>query len=114
MLRHTISFQNAFRGIYTAATSQLNIRLHLIIATIVLLLAVWLHVNLIEGLIILVSVCTVFVAEMVNTALEFLGDAVTKDHNADIGRAKDVAAGAVLVSAIFSAIIGLLIFVPKL
>lgn len=114
MQRHSISFKNAARGIYIATTSQLNIRTHIIAATIVCLLAVWLEVSLIEGLILLAAIATVFVAEMINTALEFLANAVTMEPSVNIGLAKDVSAGAVLIAAIFSAIIGALIFVPKI
>lgn len=114
MQRHTISFQNALRGIITATTTQLNIRIHLLALTVVFLLAAILKVSLTEGLLLLLSVSTVFVAEMINTAVEYVCNAVTMEQNPDIGHAKDVAAGGVLVAAIFAAIMGGFIFVPKL
>jgi diacylglycerol kinase (ATP) len=53
-------------------------------------------------------------AEMLNTAIETLVDLVSPGHNELAGKSKDIAAGAVLISALFAAIAGLVIFVPKL
>ncbi len=61
-----------------------------------------------------VAVTMVWTAEALNTAIEALGDAVSTDIHPAIGRAKDVAAGAVLVSSIGAATIGLLVFGPAL
>lgn len=113
MRKHTISFRNAGKGILTAARTQANLRVHLLAASIVFILGAALKISLTEGLILLLSVSVVIVAEMVNTAVEFLCDAVTLEKNEFIGYAKDISAGAVLVSAIFAALIGLFIFVPK-
>lgn len=114
MRKHTISFKNAFIGIYTATRTQTNIRFHLIATILVFLLGAWLQVSLIEGLVLILTITTVFVAEMFNTAIEFLSDAVTLEQNELIGHAKDVSAGAVLFSALLAATIGGLIFIPKL
>lgn len=114
MKKHTISFKNAFIGIYTAARTQSNIRFHLIAATLVFFLSIYLSVSLLEGLILVLTAGFVFVAEMLNTSLEFLSDAVTLEHNELIGHTKDVAAGAVLISAILALVVGALIFIPKL
>lgn len=114
MLKHTISFKNAFVGIWTAVTTQTNLRIHFFIASLVIVFAVYLHVSLDHVLDLLIAISMVMLAEMVNTSIEFLCDAVTLEHNENIKRAKDVSAGAVLISAIFAAIIGLMIFIPKL
>jgi len=114
MKKHTISFKNALIGIYTAARTQTNIRIHLFATIIVFLLGVYLQVNLTEGLILLLTIASVFVAEMFNTAIEFLSDAVTEEENELIRHTKDVAAGAVLFSAILALAVGSLIFIPKL
>lgn len=113
MRHHTISFRNAIIGIYTAARTQTNIRIHLIATTTVFLASVYLRVTLNEGLILLLTIATVFVAEMFNTSIEFLSDAVTLDQNENIGHAKDISAGAVLFSAVLAFAVGLLIFIPK-
>jgi len=114
MSSHTISFRNAWQGLVTATTTQQNIRIHLVAFTLVCLLALLLKVTRFEGLIILLTVSTVIVAELINTALEYLANAVTLKHDDNIKRAKDISAGAVLVSAIFSVIVGVIIFLPKL
>lgn len=114
MRKHSISFHNAAAGFVTASRTQINLRIHLTVAIIVFIVAVYLKISLIEGLILLLTVSFVLVAELFNTAIEFLSDAVTLEENKLIGHAKDVSAGAVLVSAIFAALIGLIIFVPKI
>ncbi len=114
MQKHTISFQNAFHGIWTAISTQANIRIHFIIASLVIFAAVYLRLSLPEILVLILAVSLVMLAEMVNTAIEFLCDAVTLDHNEYIKQAKDVSAGAVLLSAIFASLVGLIIFIPKI
>lgn len=114
MRKHTISFKNAFTGIYTAVVTQANMRIHFMAATIVFLLSVYLKVTLIEGLILIVATCAVVICEIFNTSLEFLADAVTLDKNEYIKNAKDVSAGGVLIAAIFALVIGAIIFIPKI
>lgn len=114
MKKHTISFLNAFKGIWTAIITQVNIRIHFVIGSLVLFLAAYLHLSLDQIIDLLIAVSLVMVAEMVNTSIEFMSDAVTLSENVNIKHAKDISAGAVLMSAIFAALIGLIIFVPKL
>lgn len=114
MLKHTISFKNAFIGIWTAITTQTNLRIHFVIASFVLITAVYLEISLDHILALIVAISIVMLAEMINTSIEFFCDAVTLEHNENIKRAKDVSAGAVLLSAIFAALTGLVVFIPKL
>lgn len=114
MLKHTISFRHALAGIWTALTTQANIRVHFLLASAVFILAVMYHVSHTELLALVLTIMGVMVAEMVNTAIEFLCDAITLEHNNYIKYAKDVSAGAVLLAAIFAALIGLMIFLPKM
>lgn len=114
MLRHTISFQNACRGIWTAITSQANIRIHIFIGSLVLFAATTLSVPLAEILVLVLTIALVILAEMINTSIEFLANSVTLENREFIKHTKDVAAGAVLLTAIFSILIGMIIFVPKL
>jgi diacylglycerol kinase (ATP) len=65
------------------------------------------------GLLVLAMV-VVWTAEIVNTALEFLGDATTADRHPLVAAAKDAAAGAVLVAAVGAALIGALVLAPRL
>lgn len=114
MLKHTISFQNAFRGIWVAITTQANLRIHFLIASFVLVTATYLHCSIFEMLVLVLTIMVVMLAEMINTAIEAVCDAITRETHQGIKAAKDVAAGAVLVSAIFASIIGCMIFLPKL
>jgi diacylglycerol kinase len=114
MRKHTISFKNASIGILTAARTQTNIRIHLLASAIVLIAAVYFRISPDQAIDLILTVGMVLISEMANTAIEFLSDAVTLDQNEHIKHAKDVAAGAVLISAIFAAIVGLTIFVPKI
>lgn len=114
MRKHTISFINAFKGIWTAIVTQSNLRVHFIIGSLVLLAASYLQLSLFDILVLVLTISIVMIAEMVNTSLEFMADAITLEHNENIKFAKDVSAGAVLLSAIFAILIGTMIFLPKL
>lgn len=114
MHRHTISFVNAFRGIWTAIITQANIRIHLVIGSLVLFAAVYLRISLDHILDLFLVIALVMVTEMINTSLEFLSDSVTLEHREYIGHAKDVSAGAVLIAAIFAILIGLITFIPPI
>ncbi len=114
MLTHTISFKNAFRGIWTALTTQVNLRVHFLIGSLTLIFAVYLAIPISQILILVLTIALVMLAEMVNTAIEFFCDAITLDQNDFIKHAKDVSAGAVLLTAIFALIIGLTVFLPHI
>lgn len=114
MKKHTISLMNAFKGIWTAIITQSNIRIHVFFGSLVIFLSAYLHVTFSEITNLLLAIALVMTAEMVNTSIEFMSDAVTLEHDDNIKLAKDVAAGAVLVAAMFAALIGIIIFVPKL
>ena len=73
-----------------------------------------LHVSMVEWCILLLTISLVLVLEMVNTAIERAVDLVTKDYYELAKIAKDVAAGAVLVASMFSVVLGVLIFLPKI
>lgn len=114
MKKHTISLINAARGIWTAIITQANIRIHFIIGSIVLFLAAYLRLSADQIIDLIIAISLVVTAEMINTSLEFMSDAITLDHDENIKWAKDVSAGAVLITAIFAALIGLIIFLPKI
>lgn len=114
MQRHTISFKHAFEGIWTALTTQTNIRIHFLIGSLVLIAAVYLSIPFAQILVLILTISVVMLAEMVNTSIEFFCNAITTEKNDYIKHAKDVSAGAVLLAAIFALLIGLVIFIPKL
>lgn len=100
------------RGIGWMMATQINARIHAVATVAVAVLGFFLGLSFIEWALVVIAVVMVWAAEAMNTALEFLADAIAPDHNPLVGRAKDVAAGAVLISAIGAVLIGLLVFVP--
>jgi len=107
-------FGYALNGIWHAAATQLNFRVHLAAAVVAVILAYALHISAEEWLWIILCMAMVLIAELFNTALEFLTDLVSPEYNKKAGLVKDMSAGAVLITAICALIIGLIIFVPKL
>lgn len=106
------SFQYAGRGIKIMVQTQHNAWIH-VGATIIVLASGWgLRITRGEWLAIIFAIVVVWVAEAFNTALEFLADACQPTFHPLVGRAKDVAAGGVLIAAIGATIIGLLVFAP--
>ena len=114
MSKHTISFKNALRGISIALTTQTNLRIHFLIGSLVLVTAVYLSIPFAQILLLILTIALVMLAEMINTSIEFFCNAITLENNEDIKRAKDVSAGAVLISVIFATLIGLVIFIPQI
>jgi undecaprenol kinase/diacylglycerol kinase (ATP) len=108
------SFQYAFTGLWHTLKTQRNAQIHVSIAFIILILGVWLNLTLTEWAIIVLTMGFVMVTEMLNTVAEAAMDYATTDFDPQIKIIKDVAAGAVLVSAITSVIVGLLILGPPL
>lgn len=107
------SFVYAAAGIRSAVKQEQNIRFHLLAAAIVIAAAFLTGLSKIEWLIVLLLIGGMLALELVNSAIERTVDLVTADLHPLARQAKDMAAGAVLVFAAASAIIGLLIFWPK-
>lgn len=107
-------FRDAGRGLASVAQTEPNFRIHLGILIIVFVAGFVFRINLMEWLAIVMVAGLVVVAEVLNTALEYLADATHPEVDPGIGRAKDAAAGAVLVAAGAAVIVGLVIFLPKL
>ncbi len=107
-----LSFKNAFNGILTALKEEPNLKFHLFITVMVFILGYFLRITKVEWLIILVTIGVVVSLELTNTAIEEVVDSFTETEHPGAKRAKDVAAGAVLVTSITAVIIGLLIFLP--
>jgi len=108
------SFGFAFNGIVQTMRNEHNFRIHLAILLLVIVFGFALKVSTNEWLVIILCFGTVLSAEIFNSAIENLTDLISPDQNPKAGLAKDMAAAAVLVSAIAAAIAGLIIFVPKL
>lgn len=107
------SFKYAFEGIVTGIKEEQNMKIHISIMILVIIFGIILKISKIEWIICIILFGLVISMELINTAVENTVDLITKEKNEQAKIAKDVAAGAVLVTAIASAIIGLIIFVPK-
>lgn len=112
--KHTISFKNAWHGLHLALTTQPNYKIHGFLSICAITGGIMLGISYTEFLTIFVLICVGLSIETINTALEETGDAIDQNHREDIGRAKDVAAGAMLIFAIGAFIISLIIFLPKI
>lgn len=108
------SLAHALRGADYIVRTQPNARLHLLVAVLVCVAGVYVGLGRAEWLWISVAITLVWSAEAFNTALEQLADVLHPARHSGIGRAKDVAAAAVLIAALGAAVIGLLVFVPHL
>lgn len=108
------SFGYALDGLYLAVRLDQNVRFHLLASVFVLILSFVLKISTVEFLFIILAIFFVLISEMVNTAIEEMTNLIIKEHHVSARIAKDVAAGAVLLSAVFSVIIASIILVPKL
>ncbi len=107
------SFRCAFQGVVFVLRTERNMALHFLAAVLTLLVAALLRVTLLELACLTLTIAVVLVCELTNTALEILCDIVCRDLEPRIRRVKDVAAGAVLVSAITAVIVGILVLWPR-
>jgi diacylglycerol kinase (ATP) len=105
---------HAVHGIQEMLRSQHNAWLHAIATLAVVVCGVWFGVTATQWCFLILAIMAVWVAEGLNTAFEFLCDVASPDFHPLIKKSKDVAAGAVLLSALGAAAVGLIIFVPYL
>lgn len=114
MIKFVRSVGYALEGIWYGVSTQRNMKIHLTVAPIVLILGAIVSLTLVEWGIIILVIAAVISLELVNTTIEALVDLVSPQHQQLAKVAKDVAAGAVLIMAIASVCIGCIIIVPKL
>jgi len=113
MKRFVHSLRNAWRGIVVGFITEKHVRIHALFTVLVILLGVFFGIHAFEWAMLALSIGLVWTAELMNTAIERIGNRITEKSDFLIRDAKDIAAGAVLF-AVFSAIaVGLIIFVPK-
>jgi len=108
------SIRCAAAGIVLLLKTQRNARIHAVATVVVLGLGVWLPLSVWQWRWIALAVALVWVAEALNTAIEVLADALVHGSDPLVGRAKDAAAGGVLVAAVHSVVVGVLVFGPHL
>jgi len=108
------SFGYAFKGLATLVGTQPHARLHLVATALVVGCGIWCGITRQEWVDLVLVMGLVWVAEGMNTALEFLADRVSTEHHPLIGKAKDVAAASVLIAAMTALVVGIFIFGPYL
>ena len=106
------SFIYALNGIKYTIKTQINFCVQLFIFLLIIIMGFYFKISRYEWLFILFSSGSVLALELINTAFESVVDLTTREYHELAKRAKDVAAGAVLVMSLVSVIIGLIIFVP--
>jgi diacylglycerol kinase len=109
-----LSFKHAGEGLFHAIRTQLNFRIHLVATALVLAMGTWLRLPGPSWAILVLTIGMVLVTEMMNTAAEALVDLASPDYHPLAKLVKDVAAGAVLVIAIASVVVGLIVLGPPL
>ncbi len=108
------SFNNAFEGIVHALRTQRNMRIHVVVAIGVIVLAVIVSVSKFELIALLIAIAFVLIAEMINTAVEGAIDVATTSFDPMAKLAKDVAAGAVLIATLNAIAVGYIIFSTRI
>ena len=109
------TFKNARKGMRLTLKSERNLRIHLFVASLVLVSAYCLNFSINKFCILLLTIAGVISAEMFNSAIEFSLDAIFHNKfNRMVGMAKDIAAGAVMIVTIIAVLIGVLLFAPPL
>lgn len=109
-----VSFKCAFEGLRYVFETQRNFRFHLVAALLVLLIAYWLEITPVGWAVLILTIGCVLVIEMLNTAVEVMVDLISPDFHPLAKTAKDLAAGAVLLVAITSVLVGIVILGPPL
>lgn len=112
--RFTRSFSYALRGIREAFKYEFHMRIHIVIALIAVIFGFIFRIRHSEWMYLTITITLVLFAELMNTAIESYVDLATKEIEEEARIAKDVAAGAVLVTSIHAIVAGLIIFIPNI
>ncbi|MFZ4500031.1 MAG: diacylglycerol kinase family protein [Minisyncoccia bacterium] len=108
------SFRYAIRGMRIILRTQHNFWIQIVAVALVVALGAYLHIAPIEWAVLVLAMTAVLVAESFNTAMEIDIDLTSPEYHPYAKDTKDVAAGAVLISVVGAAVIGAIIFLPKL
>ncbi len=106
------SFGYAFSGIRSMLVTQKNAWIHALATLVVVACGFIFRINQFEWCWILLAIVTVWTAEALNTAFEFLADVASPSFHPKVKKAKDISAAAVLITAAGALLIGLIIFIP--
>ena len=112
--KHGIGLQYALNGIKEAFNRERNFRIHLVVAAIVIIASFILRLSATEWMFILLAIYIVLVAELMNSIAERIIDHIKPEIHMNAKIIKDIGAAIVLIAVIFSVIIGLIVFLPKL
>jgi diacylglycerol kinase (ATP) len=104
----------AFKGSVLLLKTESNIKIQFIIGIIVIILGFYFQISSTEWILQILTIALVMSVEGLNTAIEKIADFIHPEYHKKIGFIKDVAAGAVFITAICSIIIGLIIYIPKI
>lgn len=107
-------FYFAFKGLNYTFSTQLNFRVHCLIALLISGLCIYLEISTNEWLWIILAMTMVFITELMNTVVETLVDLVSPEFNPKAGVIKDISAAVVLVAAVMAVLTGIIILLPKL
>lgn len=112
--KRLLSFKYAFNGFYLLIRYEHNSRIHLFFALLTIFGGFWFMISSTEWMILLLTIALVFATEFFNSSIEAMADKISPEKDEHIKKAKDLAAGAVLFTAMISIIVGVLIFGEKL
>ncbi len=108
------SFKYAFAGLKDILATEYNAWIHAVMTVVILSLSIWLRLDFVKFVLIIIVITLVWVAEAFNTVLEVIVNMVSPRYSEAARRAKDIAAGAVLVAAIGAAAVGVMLLGPLL
>ncbi|MEO6136836.1 MAG: diacylglycerol kinase family protein [Ginsengibacter sp.] len=108
------SFTYAFNGLGLLLKEEHNARIHFIVSVIVIIAGFYFGLNAYEWIAILFSIGLVITVEILNTVIENIANLISPEKNEKIKNIKDLAAAAVLISAIIAVSIGMIVFIPKI
>jgi len=108
-----MSFGYAFSGLKTALKNEPNIRIHLLISLLAIILAFFLGFSPVEWIILAFTISFVLILELINTSLEALVNIVSPEIKEEARIAKDISAAAVFIGALLSLVVGAFLFLPK-
>lgn len=109
-----VALKNSISGIKQVFRTERNFKIQLAFAMVAILMAILLKLTGIEWVILILVMGSVFFAEMLNTAIEVMLDLYIQEYNEGVKIAKDIASGAVLITAIVSVIVGAMLFLQKI
>lgn len=108
------SFKYAFQGLGLILKKEHNSRIHLFAAVMAIVLGAVFQISKTDWLIVILCIGLVFIAEIMNSAIEMLVDLVSPQEHEQAGKIKDIAAGGVLIASMAALVAGILVFVPYL